>query len=232
LKQSLKSLKKIRLAPENECRESGYDIVIGIDEAGRGPLAGPVVAGAVALADFNVTDDKFRRLLEQVADSKKLSAAARGEIYNLLVSHKSIVWGSGQVEPKVIDKINILEATKRAMEAAVSDLLAKMLPALNSKIFCLLDGNFKINIDHEQKSIIKGDQKVFSISAASIIAKVARDRLMVDLGKRHPEYGFCRHKGYPTREHIRALGRFGLLPEHRKSFGPCAVLLEKAIIKI
>jgi len=230
LKQSLKSLKKIRLSWETKCRESGYDVVIGVDEAGRGPLAGPVVAGAVALVDYDACDKDFRILLERVADSKKLNSPVREEIYKLLTSHKCIVWGFGKVGPRVIDKINILEATKKAMEAAVSDLIAKINGAHRLVIFCLIDGNFKINVKHEQKSIIKGDQKVFSISAASIIAKVARDRLMIDLGKKHPEYGFGRHKGYPTRKHIIALDRFGLLSQHRKSFGPCAAILRKAII--
>lgn len=231
MEQSLKSFKKIRLAWEIECKKSGREIVVGVDEAGRGPLAGPVVAGAVAIVDFDAADAKFEYLLEHVADSKKLNTLAREEIYRLLVSHKGLVWGIGRIGPKMIDKINILEATKRAMEAAVSNLLAKIPLLRSSKTFCLIDGNFKININCGQEPIIKGDQKVFSISAASIIAKVARDRLMVDLGRKHPEYGFCRHKGYPTGDHLRALGKFGLLPEHRKSFGPCASLSKKAIIK-
>lgn len=230
MKQSAASIKKRRLDWESECRRSGFGVVIGVDEAGRGPLAGPVVAGAAAVLDFNASGESFGYLLENVADSKKLSGPKRREVYDVLIASKNIVWGCGRVGPKIIDKINILEATKVAMSLAIACLVAK-LPPSHGAIFCLLDGNFQIGVEYPQESIIKGDQKIFSISAASIIAKVSRDRMMERLDKKYPDYGFARHKGYPTREHVNCLARLGLLPEHRKSFGPCAGLLGKAIIK-
>lgn len=220
-----------RLFYEKKYSRGGDYLVIGTDEAGRGPLAGPVVAGAVALLDFNFCDDILQRLLEEVDDSKKLTAAKRSDLYAALTSHKKIAWSCAKVSPKAIDKINILEASKLAMENAVYSLVRNLGEYPEDKIFCLIDGNFPIKIPYRQKSIIGGDAKVFSIAAASIIAKVTRDRIMEGLARRYPGYGFERHKGYPTREHLAALDRLGLLSIHRLSFGPCADLRRKAIIK-
>jgi len=187
--------------------KQGFKCVAGLDEAGRGALAGPVVAGAVIL--------KYK--LKNVKDSKQLSAKQREEIYKILTNHKDIKWGVGIVSEKIIDKINILEATKLAMRMAVKDLDL-------SADFLLIDGNFRIKSDIPQKSIIRGDQKVFSISAASIIAKVTRDRIMLKYDKKYPEYGFKKHKGYPTYFHREVLNKIGPCAIHRKSFYPVKAL--------
>lgn len=180
----------------------GLNFVVGIDEAGRGPLAGPVVAGAV-LVRANTELDIV------VNDSKKISEKRREELYEILTKHPDITWGVGVVSEEVIDKINILQATKIAMK--------KALEALPKEVI-LIDGNFKIEETCQQKSIIKGDQKVFSIAAASIIAKVTRDRLMKEVHEKYPEYGFGKHKGYGTALHIANLKTYGALPVHRKTF--------------
>ncbi len=219
---------------EKRIWKKGYEIVIGVDEAGRGPLAGPVFAGAVALKAEGVAiyDSRFMKLLRGVNDSKKLSAKKRQEIYEELIKSRFIAWAEGRVGPVVIDRINILEATKLAMKRAVCGLSKKLtevrplesfpedgpLLSLKQKKFLLLDGNFPLNLDIPQKSIIRGDQKVFSIAAASIIAKVRRDRLMVKYAKRFPPYGFEKHKGYPTRLHRQMLVKYGPCKIHRESF--------------
>jgi ribonuclease HII len=181
----------------------GFKRIAGLDEAGRGPLAGPVVAGAVLVLP------KAKIIIKGINDSKKLSEKQREKLYKAITNHKYINWGVGIVSEKIIDKINILEATKLAMVKAVK----KLKPD-----FLLLDGNFKIKYNALQKSVVKGDQKVFSISAASIIAKVIRDRLMQKLHKKYPQYGFDKHKGYPTRQHVKAIRKVGLSPVHRKTF--------------
>jgi len=186
------------------------EITIGIDEAGRGPLAGPVVAAAVA--SFN--DYKLRRKLG-IKDSKQLSFQKREEIYNSLKKDKNIQWGVGRVGEKLIDKINILEATKLAMKRAVlnlkknNDFKVKML---------LLDGNFKINMNYPQRKYVKGDERVFLISLASIIAKVKRDRLMEKYHQKFPGYGFNKNMGYPTKDHRERIKDNGSCGIHRKSF--------------
>ncbi len=207
-------------------------MVVGLDESGRGPLAGPVVAGAVSVSQFQISNFKF-----QVNDSKKLNEKKREEAYKILTSHPDISWGIGVVSEKVIDKINILEATKLAMQKAVDDLetpyplfhgrekKGTVLKAKYKADFLLLDGNFNIDSEIPQKSIIKGDQKVFSISAASIIAKVTRDRIMQKMHKKYPHYGFERHKGYGTSLHIRNLQHFGPCKIHRKTFFPVSELI-------
>jgi len=225
LKQAVNSKNFRRLARELKYVRSGFALVIGVDEAGRGPLAGPVFAGAVAILDFNANDAEFKYLLRQTNDSKKVSAEKREILYQKIICHPKIAWGSGRIGPGTIDKINILEASKAAMAAAVKNLQAGLPDKFKAaKTCCLVDGNFAIKISGAQRSIIGGDAKVFSISAASIIAKVGRDRLMARLDKKYPDYGFCRHKGYPTKEHLAALARCGLSPIHRRSFSPCAGL--------
>jgi len=198
---------------EKKLWKNGYNFVAGLDEAGRGPLAGPVVAASVCV-NFQFSISNFQSnpnysIFKNVRDSKKLSPSQREEIYNILINHKDIKWGVGIVSEKVIDKINILEATKLAMKKSFKKL---------SPNFLLLDGNFKIDSKISQKSIIKGDSKVFSISAASIIAKVTRDKIMKKYHKKYPEYNFLKHKGYGTKAHFACLQKFGPCKIHRKSF--------------
>lgn len=187
--------------------------MVGIDEAGRGPLAGPVVAAATC-----VTAAKTKKLLKGIKDSKKLTSKKREEIFQILKENSDVEWGTGRVSEKVIDRINILEATKLAMKRAVRGLEKKC----SSVDFLIIDGNFGINSAIPQKSIIKADEKVFSCAAASIIAKVSRDRMMLRYHKKYPCYCFDRHKGYPTKFHRKMLKKHGPCEIHRKSFGPVA----------
>ncbi len=206
---------KPNLKEEKILWRAGFKYVAGLDEVGRGPLAGPVVAACVMLNDKSKTLKCFKG----INDSKKLSEKKREDFYKILTDCKNVKWGIGIVSEKVIDKINILEATKMAMQLAIKDL------GFNAD-FLLLDGNFKIKSDVPQKSIIKGDQRVISISAASIIAKVTRDKIMEKYDKKYPQYGFGRHKGYPTEFHIKMLQKYGACPIHRKSFRPVTELLD------
>ncbi len=209
-------MKYPNLSEEKKLWKKGYSFVVGLDEAGRGSLAGPVVAACVNLK-FEIFN--LQSIFKKIKDSKKMTAKARDEAYKILTNHKNIKWAVGIVSEKIIDKINILEATKLAMVKAVRKLKADYL---------ILDGNFKIDTSRlcqgfgepKQKSIIKGDQKVFSISAASIIAKVTRDRIMQKYDKKYPQYGFKKHKGYPTKVHFANLEKFGPCLIHRKSFYP------------
>lgn len=213
---------------EKKLWRRGFKFVAGLDEAGRGPLAGPVVAAAVVLLNPNsqipmtnkIINPKFQKRFGHwtlgfgifgIRDSKKLSPKKREKLYNIITTHPNIEWGIGRVSEKVIDKINILEATKLAMEKAIKDLNCR--PS-----YLILDGNFKIKSKILQKSIIKADVKVFSCAAASIIAKVTRDRIMLKYDKKYPKYGFKNHKGYPTLYHRKVLLKLGPCPIHRKSF--------------
>lgn len=185
---------------EREYRK--YGIICGIDEAGRGPLAGPVVAGAVILPE----DCEILYL----NDSKKLSSLKREMLYNEIME-KALAVGIGMVSPARIDEINILQATYEAMKKAVSEL--KINPDV------LLNDAVRIpGLDFHQVPIVKGDAKSVSIAAASIIAKVTRDRLMVQYEEILPGYGFARHKGYGSKEHIEAIRRLGPSPVHRTTF--------------
>lgn len=205
--------------------------MIGVDEAGRGPLAGPVTAAAVAVV-FPTNRCDFAGLLGTVRDSKEMTAAAREAVYYRIIRHKNLVCASAGVGEKIIDKINILEASKLAMRRAVKRAIAQMKDKISAgKIVCLIDGNFSIEIPYEQKSIIGGDAKIFCIAAASIAAKVRRDRLMEKIGKLYPEYGFARHKGYGTKEHLAAIEKHGLCSVHRRTFAPCASAARKGIMK-
>lgn len=193
---------------EKRLWKKGFNFVVGIDEAGRGPLAGPVIAAAVLI---NKNDFQLLKRNKLIRDSKQLSEKQRNEAYQLL--NNKIEWGIGLVSEKTIDRINILNATKKAMEKALKDLNKK------TKIdFVLIDGNISLNIEYNQKSIIKGDQKVLSCSAASIMAKVYRDKIMIKYDKKYPDYGFKKHKGYGTKEHYRNIRKKGICPLHRKSF--------------
>ncbi len=189
-------------AYEREYWEQGYRCICGIDEAGRGPLAGPVVAGAVILPrDCNIL---------YINDSKKLSPKKREELYGQIME-EAVSVGVGYAGPERIDEINILQATYEAMRMAVSKLSEKPDVLLNDAV-CIP------GISVRQVPIVKGDGKSLSIAAASIIAKVTRDRLMEEYDRRFPEYGFAAHKGYGSAAHIRAIQQYGPSPIHRKSF--------------
>ncbi|MBF0478556.1 MAG: ribonuclease HII [Candidatus Omnitrophica bacterium] len=200
---------------EAEACAKGFDIVIGIDEAGRGPLAGPVVSSAVHL--------KSHQFSCRINDSKKLSESQREKAFEEICAHS--VYGVGMADEKIIDQINILEATFVAMNKAVEDLLSKMNmdwrtdQVFHKRVCLLIDGNrFKTKLPFAFETIVKGDSLVPAISCASIIAKVTRDRMMLEYDKIYPEYGFKGHKGYPTVEHKAAVRKFGFSPIHRRTF--------------
>ncbi|MBU3566332.1 ribonuclease HII [Polynucleobacter sp. MWH-HuK1] len=188
--------------------------VCGVDEAGRGPLVGAVVAGAVVL-DPNTP-------IEGLKDSKKLTAARREYLYEQIME-KAKAWGVGEASPLEIDQINILQATMLAMRRAIEDL-ATRLGAWPDK--ALIDGNRCPELPIAAEAIVKGDAKEPAISAASIVAKVTRDRQMMSLHERHPEYGFAQHMGYPTEAHFAALKQYGACDQHRRSFSPVRNVLE------
>jgi len=206
---------------EKKLWKKGYKLVIGIDEAGRGPLAASVVAAAISInpkgfrqGGKTVGWSEFKCQMPKIKDSKKLSPKKREEFYKMITKHPQIEWGIGRVSEKVIDRINILEATKLAMKRAVRNLERKC----SCSDFLIIDGNFGINLDIPQKSIIKGDEKVFSCAAASVIAKVTRDRMMIRYHKKYPRYGFDKHKGYPTKFHRKIIKKYGFCKIHRRSF--------------
>jgi len=188
--------------------------ICGVDEAGRGPLVGAVVAGAVVLDPNNP--------IEGLKDSKKLSSARREYLYEQIMQ-KSKAWGVGEASPAEIDEINILQATMLAMRRAIEDLTIR-LGAWPNK--ALIDGNRCPELPIAAEAIIKGDAKEPAISAASIVAKVTRDRQMMSLHERHPEYGFAKHMGYPTEAHFAALKQYGACDQHRRSFSPVRKVLE------
>lgn len=198
---------------ERKLGRKGYNRVVGLDEVGRGSLAGPVMAAAVMI---KLIRGRFVQI-RGIKDSKKLSPKKREELYKLIIKNPQIKWGIGRVSERVIDKINILEATKLAMERAVKKLEKKLKKKAD---FLILDGRMRINLDTPQKSIIKADDKVISCSMASIIAKVTRDKIMQRYSKKYPQYGFFNHKGYATRLHLEALKKKGPCRIHRKSFKP------------
>ena len=185
-----------------------FENVIGVDEAGRGPLAGPVVAAAVRLKNYSEE-------LDEINDSKKLAEKKREKLFDVIMEYFEVAVGISDVS--IIDEINILNADFLAMRTAIADLKKK----LKGKNFTILvDGNLKIrDYDEEQIPIVKGDSKSLCIAAASIIAKVTRDRLMVEISKTYPEYLFEKHKGYGTKAHIEAIKKYGPIEAvHRKSF--------------
>ncbi|MFZ4648111.1 MAG: ribonuclease HII [Patescibacteria group bacterium] len=204
------------LLSEKEKFNAGYRLIGGVDEAGRGPLAGSVVAACVVIGpDFVIEGE-----LTKVMDSKKLSPKKREELYKL-IREKVLAVEIGVVSPKVIDKINILQASLLAMKKAVEGCNI-------SPDYLFIDGKFKIpKINTVQSAVIGGDGKVFCIAAASIIAKVARDWLITAEGEKYPEYDFARHKGYGTAIHLAKLKEFGPCPIHRQSFAPVKDLLKK-----
>lgn len=211
---------------ENKLINEGYEFVIGIDEAGRGPLAGPVVACAVA------TQNNLRKIIsgdkkwDLVRDSKKLSEKQREKIFDFI--HENFYVGIGICNHKTIDRINILEASFLAMKKAVTDLTKKINIGKKSRCIVLVDGNKKIpNFSGIQMAIVGGDKFVKSISAASVIAKVTRDHIMLKMQEEFPKYGFARHKGYGTKKHIECLQKFGPCEIHRRSFEPVKSLVKR-----
>jgi len=187
---------------EKEAYEKGYRYIAGVDEAGRGPLAGPVVAAAVILPE--------NACIYGLNDSKKLTSKQRESLYDEIIE-KAVAFSVGIIDEKQIDSINILNATKAAMENAVSSL--KPQPDI-----LFIDAVKLENIRIKQVPIVKGDSRSVSIAAASIIAKVTRDRLIDELDQVYPQYGFKKHKGYGTKEHIEAIKKYGICPIHRISF--------------
>jgi ribonuclease HII len=188
-------------------------LIAGVDEVGRGPLAGPVVAAAVILDPT--------RPIEGLADSKTLSARRR-EVLAQKIREHAYAWALGRAEPEEIDTLNILQASLLAMSRAVAAL---SLPADE----VLVDGAHLPVLDLPARAVVGGDKRIPSISAASILAKVVRDAEMLALDAVYPEYGFCRHKGYPTAEHLAALQRHGICPIHRRSFAPVKRRLEATV---
>jgi len=241
---------------ENKFLADGYDFVIGIDEAGRGPLAGPVTAAAVAWRKFQITNNKFQinsnnqisndknfqKNLELIRDSKTLSEKQRESLFDFI--QENFYVGVGICDHNTIDRANILEASFLAMKSAVSQLKSK-IKSQNSKLqfknqnldnfenlktIILLDGNKNIpNLSIEQKCIVSGDKIVKSISAASIIAKVTRDRIMLEMHEKYPEYCFDKHKGYGTKLHMDMLQKHGPCNIHRRSFDPVKKALKKIV---
>lgn len=187
---------------ERELIEKGCKYICGVDEVGRGPLAGPVVCAAVIMP----LDD----IIEGVDDSKKLSAKKR-EMLSEKILKTAVAYSICRVESEIIDEINILQATRLCMKNAVESLTV-------APDFVLTDGNMTLDIAVPQRSIIKGDALSYSIGAASIIAKVYRDKLMTDYAEIYPQYGFESNVGYGSKAHMQAIERFGLTPIHRRSF--------------
>ena len=198
---------------ENKYIEQGYNVIAGTDEAGRGPLVGPVVAACVVLPnDYNN---------DEINDSKKLTEKKREKLYDIIMKDALAV-GVSIISAKEIDEINILEASRKGMIESFKEANKKI------KIDVLLTDAMKIDtLDIPVEKIIKGDAKSISIAAASIIAKVTRDRLLLELDKKYPEYGFSSHKGYPTKKHLEAIEKYGIFDEYRKTYGPVKKIIEK-----
>ena len=198
---------------ERELRDNNIEYIAGVDEVGRGPLVGPVVAACVVLPkEFN---------LDGLTDSKKLSEKKRN-FYFEEVKRQALGYGIGIIDEKKIDEVNIYEATKLAMKEAIEDC-KKMC-----KIEHVLIDAMPLELDVDTTSIIKGDLKSITISAASVIAKVTRDRMLDELHEKYPMYDFKKNKGYPTKKHLEAIEEYGIIDEHRRSYGPVKNYLEKS----
>jgi len=212
------------LKTEKFYQKKGYKYIFGVDEAGRGALAGPVaVAAAIVKLKIKdkklktqIKDKKLKEVIEILKDSKKLNTKKREEIFKLMKQNPLINFSWSMVGEKTIDKINISEATFLAMRRSIKKLKKKM--KINPNLI-LVDGNQKISkLKSPQKTIIKGDEKISSIALASVIAKVIRDRKMIALAKKYPQYKFEIHKGYPTKLHKSLIKKYGICEIHRKSF--------------
>ena len=187
---------------EKQAMAEGFEVVCGVDEAGRGPLCGPVCAAAVILpVDCEI---------EGINDSKKLSEKKRDMLYDI-IKEKALAYSVVMVDAKTIDEINILQATFKAMREAVDSLSIKADIAL-------IDGNQKPGLSIEERTLVKGDAKSISIAAASILAKVTRDRYCIELDEKYPQYQFAKHKGYGTKLHYEMIAEYGICEEHRRSF--------------
>ena len=187
---------------ENECRQKGFRLIAGADEAGRGPLAGPVVAACVLMPE-----DEF---VLGVNDSKKLSEAKREELYEKIIL-KAVAYRTGIVGQEAIDEMNILAATRLAFKRAIESMEIK-------PDYLYTDMIDKLDISLPWTPVVKGDAQIYSVAAASIVAKVTRDRMMREYDRQYPEYGFAQHKGYGTKEHMAAIRKYGPTPLHRRSF--------------
>ena len=187
---------------ENEKRALGYKFICGCDEAGRGPLCGPVVAAAVILPEGEI--------IEGLNDSKKLTEKKRERLYDEIIS-RALAYGIAEATPAEIDEINILNASMLAMKRAIEAMEIKA-------DFALIDGNHARGFDIPAEPVIKGDALSYSIAAASVLAKVTRDRGCIELDREYPEYGIAKHKGYPTKDHMDAVKLHGPSPIYRKSF--------------
>lgn len=205
----------MKLIYEKSIFAQGYGLIGSIDEAGRGPLAGPVIAACVIVpCGYKIKNKK----LYEVKDSKKLSLSKRKDLEKLIKDE--FIYSTGMADHEEIDRLNILNATFSAMKSAVDDLIKK-------PDYVMVDGSMFIpGLDIKQQKIIKGDSKVFSIAAASIIAKTARDKIMEEYDKIFPGYGFSGHKGYGTKEHMEKLKKLGPCAIHRRSFNPVRSLVE------
>lgn len=197
---------------ERELYSNNVKYIGGVDEVGRGPLVGPVVAACVVLPEG------FK--LDGLNDSKKLSEKKR-DIFYKYITENALAYGIGSVSSEEIDNINIYEASKKAMLIAIENVRRKV-----SLEHVLIDA-MPLDLDIPSTSIIKGDAKSISIAAASVIAKVTRDRMMYELDAIYPEYGFKSHKGYPTKKHVEAINKYGLIDGYRKTYGPVKELIEK-----
>ena len=196
---------------EKELFERNINNVAGTDEAGRGPLYGPVVAACVVLPK------NFK--LEGLNDSKKLTEKKRNEYYEYLI--KNVTYGIGIVNNEEIDEINIYEASRKAMIKAIEEVRKQI------KVEYVLTDAMPIELDIPVKPIIKGDAKSITIAAASVIAKVTRDKMMYEIDEKYPEYGFKNHKGYTTKKHIEAINQYGLIDGYRKTYGPIKKYIEE-----
>ena len=193
---------------EDNC---GFDLVAGLDEAGRGPLCGPVVSGAVIFLDRKI------EIPVKITDSKQLSISEREKAYNWII--ENTVWSIGQASAEEIDNLNILNASLLSMKRAIGNL--KVKPS-----FCLIDGN-KIPLGISGQAIVKGDSRSLSIAAASIIAKYTRDKIMKELSLCYPKYGWDKNMGYPTKSHIEAVLKYGINEHYRKTFKPIKDIINK-----
>lgn len=198
---------------ERKLHDEGYTLIAGVDEVGRGPLAGPVAATAIIMPK-----DCY---IEGVTDSKKVSPKKRKELKNQILE-KAIAVSTIFINEKIIDEVNIYEATKLAMYQAINELDPK-------PDYVLIDA-MPLDLDIPHESIIKGDEKSFTIACASIIAKEARDELMDEFDQKYPEYDFKQNKGYPTKKHRNALLTYGVTPIHRRTYGPVKVAIQKQIV--
>ena len=201
---------------ENKYYKEGYKVIAGTDEAGRGPLVGPVVAACVVLPEGYTNPE--------INDSKKLTEKKREKLYDVIMKDALAVEVC-EISAKEIDEINILEASRKAMKTAYEKVNRKI------KVDVLLTDAMKIPLDIPVIDIIKGDAKSITIAAASIVAKVTRDRILLELDKKYPEYEFAKHKGYPTKKHLEIIEKYGILNEYRRTYKPVKNIIDKGTVK-